>query len=137
MAGVFPDAEEEWVAQQQVNYGGGGTNLTLHLFKSNTTPGDSTVAGDFTEADFTGYSSVTLIGANWVITANAPTTATYAEQTFTSTADQTLQQIYGFYLLRGASYVFGERFTNGPYSILNTDDYVAVTPALSYKKSGE
>lgn len=37
----------------------------LKLFQSDTTPTNDTVVGDLTEADFTGYASVTVTVASW------------------------------------------------------------------------
>ena len=137
MSGLFNDQEELWVAQQQLNYNGGGTDLVLRLFSSNTTPTDADSLGTFTEASFVGYEAITLTGASWTITAGAPTSATYAAQTFSSTADQTASSVYGFYLSRGASLVYAERFDDGPYTIATSVDTVAVLPNLFYKKAGE
>jgi hypothetical protein len=137
MAGLFNDAEEERVAKWQVNYDGGGTDLTLKLFASDTTPADSDLAATFTEASFVGYSAITLTGASWTITQNAPTSATYSAQTFSSTADQTASSVYGYYITRSTDLVFAERFTDGPYTIETSSDYIVVAPNLYYKKSGE
>lgn len=136
MAGLFCNAEKQSQAQYQLNVGGGGTNLTLCLYKNNVTPTVTDVLGTYTEATFTGYASVTLLGGTWAV-GSGPVIATYATQTFTSTANQTLQQIYGYYLKRGANLVFAERFTDGPYSIVNNGDSISVNLSLTYKNTGE
>jgi hypothetical protein len=138
MSGIFFDEEEERVAKQQLNYAGGGTDLTLKLFKNDKTPVDGDAYTDYTEADFTGYAAKTLTGSSWSIVAGAPTYASYAKQTFNSGGEQASQYIYGYYLMRGASeIVFAERFTDGPYVIAGASDYIDVTPTLYYKKQGE
>lgn len=137
MAGLFVDAEEVTLAKYQLNYSGGGTNLTLKLFKSNTTPADGHTTANYTEADFLGYVALTLTGASWTITGGAPTIATYPTCTFSSTANQTASLVYGYYMVRGSTLSGAERFTDGPYTIQGISDYIAVVPTIYYKKVGE
>lgn len=137
MAGLFPNAEEEWLAKQQVNFDGTGTDIVMHLFSNDYTPVDGSTLGSFTECAFTGYAAKTLTGASWTVTAGAPTSATYSTQTFSSSAAQTLSYVYGFYFTRGSSLAYAERFTDAPYNIVGASDYIAVNPALYYKKTGE
>lgn len=108
-------------------------NLQLRLFKSNTTPGETTVVGDLTEATFTGYAAITLTGASWSTAAGDPATGSYAEQTFTSNADQTPESIYGYYLTRetDGDLIAAERFSNGPYVIANNGDTIKLTPTIT------
>lgn len=110
-----------------VNHTAQATNLTLKLFKSNTTPAEADTAATYTEADFTGYSSVTLTGSSWVVTGNP---ITYAKQTFTSTAGSQNQPVYGYYIVAGTDLIYSERFTDGPYTIVNNGDKIEVTPSL-------
>jgi hypothetical protein len=107
-------------------------NLLLKLFQSNTTPGETDTAGTYTEATFTGYAAKTLTGASWTITTGAPTYASYAEQTFTSTAGSQNQAIYGYYVVGATSgtLYWSERFTDGPYTIVNNGDAIKVTPYI-------
>jgi hypothetical protein len=108
-------------------------NLVLCLFKSNTTPAEGDVIGTYTEADFTGYSNKLLTGASWTVTGGAPSSAAYAEQTFTSSAAQAVQNVYGYYLKRTSTgdLVYAERFSDGPYPITNNGDAVKVTPTIT------
>lgn len=108
-------------------------NLVLRLFKSNTTPGETDTEATYTEADFTGYATITLSGASWTVTPGAPTSASYAQQTFTSSANQSTQNVYGYYLTQLASgkLVYAERFSDGPYPITNNGDKVNVTPTIT------
>jgi hypothetical protein len=109
-------------------------NLTLRLFRNNITPadGDNVNASGYTEATFTGYTSIALTGASWAITTAEPSIASYAQQTFTSTADQTAQLQYGYYVTRAdGSLMFAERFSDGPYSIASNGQTVKVTPNFS------
>src|SRR5215831_4350517 len=109
-------------------------NLTLRLYKNNVTPadGDNVNASGYTEATFTGYTSIALTAASWTITTADPAIASYPQQTFTSSADQTAQAIYGYYLTRAdASLLYAERFSDGPYNILSNGQTIKVTPNVS------
>lgn len=107
-------------------------NLTLRLYQNNITPAETDGDATYTEATFTGYSAAALTGASWTVTEGAPSDASYAQQTFTSSADQASQSIYGYYLTRGVSeLVWAERFTDGPYAIANNGDNINVTPKLT------
>ncbi len=129
MALVVVDGGELIALKALVNHTAQNENLVLKLFKSNTTPGNTDVVGTYTEADFTGYSSATLTGASWVVTGNP---ITYAKQTFTSSAGSQSQSVYGYYLVRatGGELVYAERFSDGPYVIVNNGDKIEVTPSL-------
>lgn len=108
-------------------------NLVLRLYTSNTTPAETDTTATYTEATFTGYAAITLTPASWVITEGAPSDATYPQQTFTSSADQAAQSVYGYYLTRVTSgrLAWAERFPNGPYVIANNGDNVKVTPKFT------
>lgn len=108
-------------------------NCVLRLYQSNTTPSETDTAATYTEADFTGYSSATLTGASWTVNEGAPTDASYAQQTFTSSADQSSQNIYGYFVTRATSgrIAWAELFTDGPYPIANNGDNIKVTPAIT------
>ena len=108
-------------------------DLSLKLFKSNTTPAEGDTAGTYTEADFTGYTDADLVAGNWTITEGAPSNATAAQQTFTSSADQSTQSIYGYYLVQTSSGIlmWAERFSDGPYAIANNGDAIKVTAIIT------
>jgi hypothetical protein len=108
-------------------------NVKLKLFKSNTTPAETTVVADLTEADFTGYSAVTLTGSSWSATNADPSVASYAEQSFTSSAGSQSQSVYGYYVVNngGTILLWAERFSDGPYVIVNNGDVIKVTPTIS------
>lgn len=114
-------------------------NLDLKLYKSNTTPADADTEATYTEADFTGYAAIQLVQGNWVTTQGDPTTAAYPQQTFTSSADQAAQSVYGYYVIQRVSgkLMWAERFTNGPYVIANNGDTIKVTLAFNLKDTGD
>jgi hypothetical protein len=108
-------------------------NLILKLFTSNTTPADTDTASTYTEASFTGYTAKTLTGASWTVTTGAPSEASFAQQSFTSSASQTAQTVYGYYVIQTTSteLMWSERFTDGPYTVTNNGDEIRVTPKLT------
>ncbi len=109
-------------------------NLTLRLFQNVLTPSDSdnVNASGYVEATWTGYAGIALTAANWSITTADPSNASYAQQTFTSTANQAAQSNYGWYITRADGSLFcAERFSDGPYSISVTGQTIKVTPNFS------
>jgi hypothetical protein len=107
-------------------------NLVLRLYQNDKVPADTDTVSSYTEATFTGYSAITLTGANWTVTDGDPATATYAEQSFTSSANQSVQTIYGYYLTRatGGELVWVERFSV-PQAIQFNGDRISITPKIT------
>lgn len=107
--------------------------LILRLFKNNLVPAKGDIDGSYTEATFTGYAPITLTPGSWTVVQYTPSQATYAQQTFTSTAAQTAQLLYGYYLTQTTSgtVVGAERFSDGPYTVQFLSDRVRVTPTLT------
>ena len=135
MALLVPNQGEEIILSLLVNKTATYTqqDLKLKLYSSNTTPGETDTEATYTEATFTGYSAVTLTGASWTITTGALTSASYAQQTFTSTAGSQSQNVYGYFLVQVTSgkLVYAERFSDGPYVIVNNGDAIKVTPTIT------
>jgi hypothetical protein len=108
-------------------------DLDLCLYKNDYTPVEGTTEANVTAADFTGYSVIQLTAASWTITEGAPTSAAYAQQTFTSSAGSQNQPIYGYYIKQRTSgkLVWAERFSDGPYTITNNGDNIKITPTIT------
>jgi hypothetical protein len=125
------NGEEDWL--NMVVNKAAPQNLVLRLFQNNHTPAETDVAADYTEANFTGYSAATLTGASWTVTPGAPSEASFAQQTFTSSAAQAAQSIYGYFLTQATSgrLQWAERFPSGPYPIANDGDSIGVTPKIT------
>lgn len=104
-------------------------NTSLRLFQNNHTPAEADGDTDYTVATFTGYANVTLTGGSWSITTGDPSFATYAQQTFSSSANQSAQTIYGYYVVHVASGVllWAELFSS-PVVIANNGDQIKITP---------
>jgi hypothetical protein len=132
MALVVPNEGAQELLRRGLNYSATG-NVVLRLFKSNTTPAETDTVATYTEADFTGYASVTLTGASWTVTNADPASASYAKQTFTSSAGSQNQNVYGYYATNAAGTVllWAERFSDGPYNIANNGDKIEVTPVVT------
>jgi hypothetical protein len=129
---LVPNIGEELALKAFLNHTA-GQNLVLRLFQNNITPAETDVAVTYTEATFTGYANVTLTGSSWTVVQGAPTEATFAQQTFSSTAAQATQNIFGYYLTQvtSGSLAWAERFTDGPYPIANNGDQIKVTPKIT------
>lgn len=132
MALLAPNAGTDLMLQMVVNKTA-PQNPVLKLFKNNYTPVAGSTEANFTEATFTGYAAVTLTGSSWTTTPGAPSSASYAQQTFTSSAGSQNESIYGYYIVQTTSgkILWAERFTDGPYVIVNNGDTVKVTPTIT------
>lgn len=131
MALLFPNNGEGDALQYLVNRAA-PENLILRLYTSNTTPAETDIAATYTEATGFGYSAVTLTGASWgAPSEGAPSSIAYAQQTFTFTG--ALGNVYGYYLTRATSgrIAFSERFSDGPYNIVNNGDQIKITPTIT------
>ena len=108
-------------------------DLDLCLFKNDYTPVEGTTEASVTAATFTGYAVIQLTAASWTVTPGDPSSMAYAQQTFTSTAGSQNEAIYGYYLKQRTSgkLVWAERFTDGPYTIVNNGDAIKVTPTIT------
>jgi hypothetical protein len=133
MAGVLLNQGEEVFLKAAVNHTAGQT-LLLRLFKNDVTPAETDTEATYTQADFTGYPAggISLTGSSWTYAAGAPGQVTYAEQTFTSSSDQSAQTIYGYYYVQTTSgkAIAAERFAS-PYVIQNNGDAIKITPKIT------
>jgi hypothetical protein len=131
MALLFPNNGEGDALQYLVNRAA-PENLVLRLYTSNTTPAEADTAGTYTEATGFGYAALTLTGASWgAPSEGAPSSIAYAQQTFTFTG--ALGNVYGYYLTRATSgrIAYSERFSDGPYNIVNNGDQIKITPTIT------
>jgi hypothetical protein len=134
----IPDPSEEFLLDTIT-----AVNYTLKLFKNDVESGlteaqkSALTVASFTEATFTGYASVALTGGSWTTTQGDPSTATYAVQTFASTANQASTTQYGYYVIRttGGALVWYE-YLPSAQAIAFNGDTIRVTPRLTLKDNG-
>lgn len=105
--------------------------MTLRLFTNNYTPIETTTEAAVTEAVGNGYTAKPLAGGSWTISGSSPTQAAFAQQIFTFTG--ALGNVYGYYVTRDSDskLMFAEKFTDGPYNIVNNGDQIKVTPQFT------
>lgn len=106
----------------------------MKLFSNNFTPLVTSVVGDFTEADFTGYDMNSLLGfpTPSLMLDGSVYSVNQAIAVFTQTAVTVSQIVYGYYVLDNAGgYVGGERF-NTPmnFNAAGLSLYLALAIAL-------
>lgn len=131
MPGLVPDTGETLALQNFLNHTAPQDQL-LKLFVNNYTPVEGSVAADFTEMSTQGYASKALTGTSWVVTPGAPTSAAYAQQTWTFDGTGGSTVVYGYYVVQASSGVlmFAERFGTPP-TIVNNGDQIKVTPTIT------
>ena len=130
MALVTPNASEvDWL-ENRLNITAPQTAL-LKLYTNNKTPAETDTEADYTEAAGFGYAAVSLTPGNWVLTPGAPTLAAYPLVTFTFTG--ALGNVYGYYMVQTTSgkIMWAERFSDGPYNVVNNGDQIKVTPKVT------
>lgn len=107
-------------------------DLVYRLFATNITPAETDTAGTYTEAAGGGYAAKTLTGASWTVTGGAPTTASFAQQTWTFTGALTTNPtVFGYYVTRAtdADLVLAETFTS--FTPANNGDQILLTPQIT------
>ena len=106
---------------------------TLKLYKNNYTPVASLVASDFTEADFTGYTSKSLTRALWnaATIVSGAAVSTYGSSPQTWTCGATGNTIYGYYVVGATSgtLLWAELFASP--IVLTNGLTLGVTPTFS------
>jgi microcystin-dependent protein len=133
---IVPNLAE--VALLDGTWSGLADDLELRLYQADVTAGltpaqiQVLTETDFTEANFTGYTAVSLPSAGWTITAGDPTGGVHAVQSFISTADQAAQTIWGYYVVDDTSgeIRWFEQFP-GPVLVEFDQDEIQVTPTLT------
>lgn len=108
-------------------------DLILKLYKNDKVPADGDTEADYTEADFVGYSESPLSPTEWNVTPGNPCTAEQPTHSFISTQGGQSQNVYGYFVVGAISgrLKWAERFTDGPYDIVNLDDEIKVTPVFT------
>lgn len=111
-------------------------NTTVHLFKNDWTEDCDPVAGDFTEANFSGYAAIAMAG-NWSSTPSyaggAATVQGPGIATFTHNGGGTANDIYGYWLTRTSdgTFLFAEKNPAGPVTLSTNGQIYVVVPTFS------
>ena len=129
MSLVVPNQGEQLMLQLVLNQ-----TLKLKLFKNNVTPGETDTEATYTEATFTGYAEKSLTYGHWGFTPGGPTVGLYdTAQDFTSSADQTAEPIYGYYVVQASDgkLLWAERFSDAPNNVTNNGDIIRITPRIT------
>lgn len=129
MALLAPDVGEVEILKRALNYSS-ADNCKLKLYINNYSPVEGSAVGNFTESTASGYSTKTLTGSSWSIsTTSNVTTASYAAQTFTYTAAET---VYGYYVVNNAGTIvlWAEKFSSA-FVIPSGGGSISVTPTLT------
>lgn len=102
--------------------------LFLKLYANNVTPSALTELNDLVEVSGGSYSKKVLSPSDWDVSGNV---ATCTSQLFTFTA--AVGNIYGYYLVgqTTGSLIAVEKFTSGPFNIVNSGDNITVTATIS------
>lgn len=131
MPGLVPDTGETLALKNFLNHTAPQDQL-LKLFVNNVTPAEGDTAASYTEMSTQGYASKALTGTSWVVTPGAPTSAAYAQQTWTFDGTGGSTVVYGYYVVQASSGVlmFAERFGTPP-TIVNNGDQIKVTPTIT------
>lgn len=129
---VVPDTGEVLALTNFLNKAA-AQDQKLRLYSNNITPAESDTTATYTEVAWTGYAAISLTGTSWTVTGGAPTSAAYAQQTFTSSANQSAANNYGYYVNQTTSttLMWSERVTGAPYVIQNNGDNIQITPTIT------
>ena len=134
MALMIPDTGKIEVLKRFLYGTASAENISLRLYKSNTTPSEVDETATYTVADFTGYSNKTLTssqsGATWAVptaSGNLGTSTYGTNQTWTAGSDQT---VYGIYLVWATSLLIcaSQRFGSAKALVGADADQVTVVP---------
>lgn len=114
----------------------GGNNFTLKLFTNNVTPADTDTASTYTEASGGGYAAKTLTNGSFTVnTANDPSDATYAEQTWTFSGALTGNAtIYGYYVVDADGVLQWAERLPASFTPAVAGDNLRITPKFQLSK---
>ena len=130
MAFVIADAYRNTLLDNLLKVTSTPENWILRMYTNNYTPLTTSVAGSFSEANFTGYSSITLSRSSWgsASVSSHVATASYGTQTWTNSGSS--QTLYGYYITGvSGTLILAEAFAT-PRTV-NTGESISVTPTAS------
>lgn len=129
---LVPNTGEVIALQYLTNKVATPENLVLCLFATNITPAETDTFATYTLATGGGYADITLTGANWTVTGGAPSSAAYAQQTFTFTGALTTNgTVYGYLYKRGTSGDLVAVETFASFTPAASGDNIKITPSIT------
>lgn len=132
MALVVPNAAEVIALKAWVGKTAAANPWSLRLFSNNHTPVAGDAASDYTVVAGGGYANISLVAANWVFTPNAPSSMSYAAQTFAFTgATNAPGTIYGYYIVDNNGVLMLAELLPVPFVPAVNGDSVTVTPVVT------
>lgn len=106
----------------------------IRLYKNDYTPVAGSTLANFTEADFSGYSSLTLTGGSNAVMDGGRAKVGYSARVFTHDGGVTANQIYGYYVQNsGGDLLFAERDPDAPRTMAVLNDTIAVVVNFTSK----
>lgn len=128
---LCPDVGEVLLLKYLVNHTA-PTNVRVHLFTSNITPGESNVLSTYSsnEVSDPAYTPATLTGSSWTVgTSGGVSSASYATQDFSFSSSVS---VYGAYYTNASdtSLLWVERFAVAPYNIPSGGGNIEITPVV-------
>lgn len=132
MAIIVPNESEKSLLDKMVKES--SEDYLIRLFKNNLVPDSDTVLTNFTEADFTGYTEMTLLRADWddAITVDKKAETNHAEVSWE--CEGSCNKIFGYYIVGKISgdLLWSERFAT-PRSLV-VGDFLNVNPKMTLKE---
>jgi hypothetical protein len=109
--------------------------FTMKLFKNNLVPNQGTTLLMLTEADFSGYLPVNLVGWTSPVPDGFGRAITNSDPAlFTHDAGLVDNDIYGYYVIQGlADLLWVERFATAPIAIENNGETITVKPYFTQR----
>lgn len=108
---------------------------SLHAYKNNYTPINGSVLASFTEADFSGYAAITVVG--WTaaaLDASNKASVEAAIQTWTRAAGATSNTVYGIYFRSPAGdLLYAERDPAGGFLLDTEGQFYSYLPRFTYR----
>ena len=102
--------------------------IKLRLGKNNITVGKSTVIGDFTEADFTGYAAVSITWGTVAVDGSHNAYSDITPITFTRSSGATSNTIYTWYVTNSAgSVLYAGRTLDTPIPMTVNGDQLTIS----------
>lgn len=133
MAVIVPNEGEN----KMLNLIIGPDNLFCVLFKSNTTPSATTVVGDLTVCNFSGYSSQNIVWGTVTTDVGGKASVSGSIMTFShngGSSPEASNDVYGWAILHdNAGYdaiIAIERFASAPVVMDDITDSISVTPTI-------